>query len=173
MITSQDLNSVGQGRWWGHFWQKYFLQMHPPYPSGLHFRQYSVKTRHSKSPFVQNGIMFLQLSRYTFGFFELDHQTLIAKYSETSNRWPVLFPSLNLRREKKRIYWATESMLQRKERENWKVICVFFHLTFCKLYSQPLNIIVVFHCLKFIEGKKTCLLFDVSLYFVMRVWWSS
>ena len=116
--------------------------------------------------------MLLQLSRYTFGFFELDHQTLIAKYSETSNRWPVLFPSLNLRREKKRIYWATESMLQRKERENWKVICVFIFSP-PKHYSQLLNIMVVFLILKLIGGMKIGLLFDVSLYFVMRVWWSS
>ena len=83
------------------------------------------KNSHNFGDFCIGDYCLLQLSGDTFGFFELDHQTLIAKYSETSNRRPVFFPSLNLRGEKKRIYWATESMLQRKERENWKVICVF------------------------------------------------
>ena len=53
------------------------------------------------------GIAFLlQLSGDTFGFFEPDHQTLIAKYSETSNRRPIFFHSMNLRRRKTTIIFS-------------------------------------------------------------------
>ena len=64
-----------------------------------------------------------------------------------------------------------EYVAKKRKRELESYLC--FSSILQKLYSQPLNIMVVFLLLKFIEGKNTGLLFDVSLYFVMRVWWSS
>ena len=59
----------------------------------------------------------LQLAGSTFAFSEPDYRALSPKYSEIPNSRPVFFPFLNLRRKKKRIYWTTESMSQRRKRK--------------------------------------------------------